>query len=546
MPALLGQVRNHRYVILLLIAFTVLAKVFPLQVQAVEPYTYAAGVDGYYNVATTFAAAQPGTSLPDFSRYHPNHPLLHLAAGGIHDLTGVAGMTILKAFNLISALACILLIYTLVAQLGFSRSVALLTAAAFMTMYVVWVGALSAEVHLPAIALQLISASYLLKYFAAPSGAHRLLRLATLFFALATAVHLAAFFWGFAVAVAVISHRTENRWRIWSECALIYSSVVLLVYAVFLVLILKIDSFSLYRSTMFIYSHLLHVRFTGVEWLTVLLKAFGHSMVFGFSVWSFTLKAVWAGAVVAGIAALWRSQAAQPVKILLTAWPIAYVFSHAAFGARADSIHSWLFTVSGILPALAFLFHRLLERAELRIYLLAFLLCIAVNNLVFGILPNSRLKPADYVYVEDPQILLSGNGIQKPEARKLPVMVLAKFPQLTFPEIWHLGTELGFKNQVHLIYCCGKQGYQSRLGQYISTAPEFFLVVDEINDEVPALLQKHARVYRMLSEKRGEVDRTALVTSLYFERYAVRNNDKELRVFYVNGFLPVNPPAPGR
>jgi hypothetical protein len=256
----------HRYLLLLLVSFVALAQAFPLRVQAVEPYTYAAGVDGYYNVATTFATAQPDKKLPNFSRYHPNHPLLHFSAGYLHDLTGIGGMELFKAFNLIAALCSLVLIYLLVMQLGLKRETALFTTLAAIFMYAFWVGALSAEVHLPAVALQLLSARYLVKYLQSTAAAHRNLRVATLFFALATAVHLATCFWGLAFAAALLSHKVQNRWRIWAECALIYTLIILFVYGLLLVKILEIESFDLYKATMLIYSHLLHVRYSGLEW----------------------------------------------------------------------------------------------------------------------------------------------------------------------------------------------------------------------------------------------------------------------------------------
>ncbi|AFM14586.1 hypothetical protein [Turneriella parva] len=536
----------HRYLVLLLVGFVVMAQVFPLRVQAVEPYTYAAGVEGYYNIATTFATAQPDKNLPNFSRYHPNHPLLHLATGYLHDLTGIGGMELFKAFNLLAALSALVLVYLLVLQLDLRRETALLTTLATLFMYAFWVGALSAEVHLPAVALQLLSVRYLVKYLQSTAAAHRHLRVATLFFALATAVHLATCFWGFAFAAAVLSHKAQSRLRIWAECALIYSLIMLLVYGLMLVTILKIDSFDLYKATMFIYSHLLHVRYSGLDWLVTLVKAFAQSMVFGFGIWPLLLKILWGGFVVAGLREVWRSKNPTAIKVLILVWPVAYVASHAIFGARADSIHSWLFTLPALLLAFAFLLDRVLSGAELRVYAIAALLLVGTNNFIFGVLPNSLLQRTDYQFVEDPQVLLAGNEVEKPDARQLPVLILMKYPAVTFADIWYLGSRLGYKNQLPLVYCCGKQGYREILRGYIERNAEFFLVADEIGDEVPQLLSESGRSFRLLLEKRGEITRNSLVSSLYFERPAGHKNLKELQIYFATSQVRVSPQATGR
>lgn len=540
------RVYADRYLLLLIAVFAILSQIFPLRVQAVEPYTYAAGVDGYYNVATTFATAQPEVKLPDFSRYHPNHPLLHLAAGVLHDWTGIGGLQLFKAFNLIAALIALWLIYHLVMGLGLSRNTALLTSIAAGFTYIFWVGALSAEVHLPAVALQLLSARYLVKFLQGQPGSHRNLRFAALFFALATAFHLAALFCGFAFAAAVLMQKMQNRWRVLLECAIIYALIVLFVYGVLLVAVLRIESFTIYKATMLIYSHLLHIRYSGFEWVVTLFKSFAHALVFGFSVWSWALKIMWLGAILLGMVAIARAQRPIAQKVLLLTWPVAYIVSHAIFGARADSIHSWLFTLPALLVALAFLFERLLAGVEARIYLIAFVCLIGANNFIAGVLPNSLLKESDFQFAEDPQALLAGHGIEKPAARELPLLVLMKYPAVTFPDIWYLGSRLGYKNQTPLVYCCGKQGYQQILRSLMEKHDEFFLLTDEISDELPELFGQSKRDFRVLLEKRGEIARNSLVSSLYFERPAGYQNLKELRIFYATANPALSRSAPAR
>ncbi len=537
MQLILQQIRAHRYLLLLLVVFAVFTRIFPLRVQAIEPYLYAASAEGYYDLSTTFAAAQPGVRLPNFSGYHPNHPLLHAVVALVHRITGIGALQLFKAMNLMAALCCLSLVYVISLKLRWPRPVALFNAGVLAATYAFWVGALSGEVHLVAVALQLASMLFLVKFLQGEEKAGTSLRIATLLFALSVSVHLAAVFWGISFAAAVLVHPGPNRPRLYVQCISIFAFVLLAVYGVLLVAILKIDSFAVYKSTMMIYTYLQHVRYTGLEWIITLLKSMGQSLAFGLSWWAVLLKMTLGILFVAGVWQLSRGRAVRGIKVLLLCWPIAYIFSHAVFGARADSIHSWLFTITGLVFAFGFLAERIIGRPELRIYLVLFIGIVAGNNLLFGILPNSRLTNSEFLYAEDPQVLLSGNGIDLAGAHRVPLVVLAKDPVLTFPEIWNLGSQLGYKNQVHFIYCCGKNGYREPLAEYARVTAEFFLLVDEISDEMPQMLEALGRKYRLLAEKRGEVNPATLVSSIYFERTKGYRIRKEVRIYYVHGVV---------
>lgn len=547
MHRVLQLVGAHRYVLLLLVVFTSLTRVFPLRLQPIEPYLYAASAEGYYDLSTTFAASQPGGALPNFSRFHPNHPLLHVVVGFLHDITGIGALALFKAFNLAAALCSLLLVYAIALRLTQLLAVAALTATLLASTYAFWVGTLSGEVHLVAVALQLGSALFIVKYLQGAPKPRAMLRIATLLFALSVSVHLAAIFWGIAVFVAVVMHPMPKRAKLYLECSAIFAGVVLIVYGLLFVSLLKIKSFAEYKSTLMIYTYLQHVRYFGFEWFVVLMKSAGQSLFFGFSVWAVAFKVIIGLFVVAAGYTFWLSRATRAIKFLMLSWLPVYIFSHGVFGARADSIHSWLFSITGVVLLTALISDRIIRRPELRIYLVLLLGIVAANNLIFGILPNSLLDRSEYLYAEDPQVLLSGNGIELAGAKKLPLVVLAKDPVLTFPEIWHLGSHLNYKNQVHFIFCCGKMGYVEPLTQFTRITPEYFLLVDEISDEIPHMLEASGRHFRLLAERRGEVNPAVLVSSIYFERPAGYRIRKEMRMYYVNGpAMPVIGSTRGR
>jgi len=80
--------QNHWPFLFLLATYTLVLVSFPLSIQAMESYAYAASAEGYYNLANTFAIAAEGARIPDFSQYHPNHPLPHLIASVLYRSTG--------------------------------------------------------------------------------------------------------------------------------------------------------------------------------------------------------------------------------------------------------------------------------------------------------------------------------------------------------------------------------------------------------------------------------------------------------------------------
>src|SRR5687767_10276803 len=101
---MLPLIRDHKWILLILFVAAALFVAFPLQLQSMEAYSYAASIEKYYNIATTFALTQ-GEYLPDFGRYHPNHPLGHVLAGLAYDWLKIPALDWMRFTNIVSTLA---------------------------------------------------------------------------------------------------------------------------------------------------------------------------------------------------------------------------------------------------------------------------------------------------------------------------------------------------------------------------------------------------------------------------------------------------------
>ncbi len=542
----LPAIRNRsRYspLIVLLAVYSLLLIFFPLKMQAIESYNYAAGAEGIYSLASTFQSSQPDIKLPDFSRYHPNHPILHALAGFIFDRTKIPTLTIFKAVNFLSSLVALAIFYLLCLKLwerrgrvGKAALVAATAATSVMAAsHAFWMAALSGEVHLAALACFLGAVYFLVCYLSVgEKHGDKYLIWAAVCAAVALALHLVVAF-VLPMAIAVLwEQRWRKQWKLYLVAGLIIALVAGLIYGVLLIYVLGIDSFRQYYGTIFVYKFLRHVRYEGLEWYWIFIKSWAHVIIYGFSSWGAILQVLFAGLYLAGFAAILKSTLMKPIKMLLVLWPACYLGMHLLFNTRADGINYWHFALPGTFIAVGYAFHALHRRGLLRLLIYATPAAVFAANFSGAVFPNTSLKEKDYLYIQDPARMLkeSGRAIQVLPDHK--VAVLTKDPVLTFPEIYRLASEFGFRNQELFIFCCGKTGYVEPLRNWIATHNSFFLVVDEHTAEIGQMLTDAHKKFIVLQEVSGEIQHNWLAASIYFQRPADYRIFKNIRIFLID------------
>lgn len=118
-----------------------------------ESYLYAAGVEGIINIADLYNVFQPDFHMPDFSRYHPNHPLPHAIVFGAWTLLGklgtsVSALDVFRGLNLVSSVGVVYVTYAIAHRLIADK----LTAVAFTLLLsftsIRWFAAVNGETHM--------------------------------------------------------------------------------------------------------------------------------------------------------------------------------------------------------------------------------------------------------------------------------------------------------------------------------------------------------------------------------------------------------------
>jgi Protein of unknown function (DUF2723) len=547
----LPEIHNRsRYLplIVLLVLYALLLSFFPLRMQAIESYNYAAGAEGIYSLASTFQPSQPEIKLPDFSRYHPNHPILHAVAGFFFDRMHIPALTTFKVINFVSSLISLAVFYLLCLKLwerrgriGKAALVAATAATAVMAVsHAFWMAALSGEVHLAALVCLLGAVYFLICYLSiSDRRGDKYLIWAAICAGVALTLHLAVVF-VLPMAVAVLwEQRRRTQWKLYVLAGTIIVLAGGVFYGVLLIHILGIDSFRQYFGTILVYKFLRHMRYEGLEWYWTFIKSGAHVLVFSFAAWGSLVQVLFAGLYISGFIALLKSSLKKPIRILFILWPVSYVVTQWVLGSRADGINYWHFAVPGVFIAAGYAFLALYRRGLLRLLIYATPVAIFAVNFSQAIFPNTSLKEKDYLFVQDPVRMLkeARSTVQISPGHK--VAILTKDPVLTFPEIYRLASEFGFRNQDLFIYCCRKTNYVEPLKKWIAAHDSFLLIVDEHTDEIGQMLRDAQKKFTVIQEISGEIQHNWLPASVYFVRPRDYRIGKNIRVFFVDPSLAV-------
>ena len=517
-----------------LILYAAVLFFLPLKIQTIESYAYAMTAEGYFDISKGFAAAQPGVKIPDFSRFHPNHPMLHMVIAFLYDNLKVSALNTFRMINAASSLVALAFLYFASYLLWKRIAVSIVIIAMLAFSHTFWNSALSGEVHLPAVAFLAAATYYLLRYLVGePKQENRHLLVAAGFFSLAIIFHLLAFFTIMPVVLAVLSHSVKKeKWKLYFQAL----GLVLLGFGVFyvglLVYKLNIESVSQYFSVMTVYAHIVHVRYYGFDWFVVFLKTLLHAIAGGFTPLTIAIKSFFGLFFFWGYIQFARSAVTVPVKVLLIGWPVVYILFNVIIAGRADGLNGWLFSAPVVCLASGYFWVKLSYRQETRIYVFLVPLLLISANFTVAIFPNVGRAEKEYMFLDDPGVMFKRAGIEV-DSRGIKIGALTKHPVETFPDLWRLGSVYGRRDVKLFVYCCGDKGYEMPLREWISSKVPFLLIVDETTEEIGKMLIAQKRKFRIIHEATGELKREWLPSSVYLILPSGFRIEKKIRVFFV-------------
>ena len=516
----------HPGILILIFFWGAMYALFPLKIQAVESYIYAAAIEGNYDLRSTFAEANPGSHLPDFARLHPNHPLPHFVVGKAFDIFKIPALTGMKTINFISALVAIVFLFLICEMLLRDPTSAILGTLIAASTAVFWGLAVSGEVHMPAFALLTVAGFFLTRFLLLDGFDTRTLQLAALFFTLAGMVHIAALFSALpalpALWLKMRGAGGRGRWMHYTAIALFCLLGLALVYVLLPVLYFGIANRKDYFDFISIYAHLKMPDIRGNQWLSAITGTYLQSFIAGSGAWALTAKITLGTWLLWGYILFLRSAAPAAVRVLFVSAPVAYFLSHLLFSVRPDAINGWLFVLPSAAVAAAYAFAQARAAAGARFFSYPMAVVTASAVFIGTILPNAGLNPTDYAYLSE---------YQPAATQGKRAVVIATDPVLTFPDVYDFKYRRNFASFKIIWACCGRTAYLAELKDAIQKHEIDLIIADELNQGIPALLYEVGRPYATAFEKSGNVQPAWLPSSIYFTRPAGYTIAKRIVVY---------------
>lgn len=515
--------RNYPLV-LLLISYAGILIAFPLRNQPGDPYLYAAAAEGYFNFASILESFQPSGMMPDISQYHPYHPLGHMLAGYFYNTTGLSALQFLVLLNTAGALVFAFFFYMTCLQLWAKRPIAVLVTSLILFSHVFWGSAISAEVHIPSLALLMAAAYFLITYLISESQSKpNLLIAAAVCYIFSGAFHLAVAVYGIAGAAAFIG--TPNALKKWKLNASV-SLLVLIGFAFFYVFLLSyklhIKSLTEYFQTISLYIHLPEPKFGIKDSFLMAAESFVYAIFYPGKYFQWWPGLILAALLVYGFYKMLRQEKRQPIRNFLIATPIIYLITLIFLRARPDAVNSWL----AILPAIFLILGYAIVQIPGRIaaFFAGGFLIFSFFTINFhgSIYPKTTLKRHDYIYMSAPKEI----------PRDMHMVFYVTDAAVTAAEIWAGGSLYGFRHQTHLYACC-QRDIGEKLLKSITAHRPLLLVSDDASNAIFAFLEKHKVNFHVLQQKTNIVAPEWILTS--FIRHGVTDTPrrKNLQVTYI-------------
>lgn len=498
------MISEHKIFLLVLVIATILYIAFPLQLQSMEAYSYAASIERYYNISTTFALSQ-GEYLPDFGRYHPNHPLGHVLAGVAFDWFKIPALGWIRLTNVISTLATAVFVYLLGLQMRLSRGVSTAASVLFLTTHASLLAVYSGEWHMPSLALSLGGSWQILFYVF--NGTVKHLYVGAVLLSVAVFYHTGALPISVCLAVLLFFVRT-NEWRRLLIVGAAALFAIVIVYFVLPFFVLHFAKPSDFLRTFFMYAHLEYRQFSGFGWILAASQTLFHSFIFlpaTIPVMKWVSIPFFLGLIATGWK-FFRGDVDFRVKILfvfmLFGWPI----TQAIIGTRANAVYSWLF----MLPLLCIVVAYALFKVHKRVIISASLIPIFMLawNFHHQIIPNRLFNGEDTYLFKIPEHI----------PKTTPIAFVVNELVLAINEIWYAGSELNYRNQNVFYPCCGEDSYLFRLRRWLRANPGAIIVSDGTPEIIETFLQREQLDYARWYDRRVAWPASLLPATLYFIR----------------------------
>lgn len=482
---------EHYIPIFILSSVALLTVSFPLRLQALEPYVYAAGIEKYYNFSSMFSLAA-GYQLPDFGRYHPNHPIGQALAGLAFDYLGISALTWMRAINAIAALCTGYFLYFLCLALRLEKFIASTALALFHATHFAALATFSGEWHIPALAFNIAGAYRLVFYFEENKARH--LYTAAGLMAMGSCYHLNASFMLICFGVMLLCVRPL--WRYPKEIgisAIIVTVPIIVVYFLIPMFLFDLSSARKFLDFFLVYTKLHATPYKGMDWFGMAITTFCHGFVFIFPGMKFTLASILTFMVLfsATIFSFARTSVISPFRWLLVALPFAWLIGPRLISSRPDALNGWLFCVPYLcIIIVAGAYH---WNMRLRYPLILLVFGTFVWNFSHWIYPNASRSQREMFFFQLPES----------EPKTTPIAFIIHQPPFSFPELWHAGSVLGFRKQSTFFPCCGEKNYLDNLAEWIKSNPNGIIVSDNNFSQLEHFFKEVKNNYRRI------VDQTA-------------------------------------
>lgn len=524
-PYLIGLMREHLLLLIVLLVIFSIYFFLPLQRQSTEPYKYAAGIEKYYRISMGFSLAQ-GDYLPDFGRYHPNHPLGHVIAGWAYDWLKIPALTWMRFINTVAAFFSAVFFYLMLLRLQFSNGLAALTVGSFLVSYFGLFAVLSGEWHLPAMALSFAGFWQMIPYI--ERGEKRYLYRSSLCFTFASCYHLSAIFYLIPIGFVLLFVRPlKERWRELFTAGGMILLVALIIYVAIPFCLFKFPSMHDFYRTFFVYKYITHIQYSGIDWMAVAASALFHTVLYippqlkGANIYA-------AGFFLMIIFGLWRflrSTASRPIKAWILMEHLFAVVEYWLLGARPDALLGWLLLLPFICLVTVKAFADLHRRVIIGITVV--IVIILSWNLAFAILPNSLSKRENVFYFSLPPRTASTT----------PVAFVISHLLFMEAEAWYAGSELGYRNQMHFMPCCGENDYYSRLKRWAREHPGFVLVADDRHEVLEGFFQAQGLRYKRWADRKGDWPASLIPSTLYVQHLIPKIYPRRLTIWVPEDLL---------
>ena len=518
---MLPLVRDHRVLLFVLIVAAFLFTFFPFQLQSMEAYSYAASIEKYYNIATTFALAQ-GEYLPDFGRYHPNHPLGHVLAGLAYDWLKIPALDWIRFTNIFSALAAAVFLYLLSLQIGLAQRVSTLASGLFLATHASLLAVYSGEWHMPSLALSLAGAWQVLIF--ALKRTRKQLYFGAFLLCVAVCYHTAALLYSVCL-VLLLAYVCKDEWRRLLIVCAAALFVIVTVYFVIPFFVLPFAKPSDFLRTFFMYAHLEYRRFSSLAWFVAAMQTVFHSFFFipaTIPIMNWLAIPFFLGIGLAGWK-FFRSRLEVPIKVLFIFMLVAWPSILAIVGTRANAIYSWIFLSPLLCLVIAYGLHSLHKR----LFIVAVIVPIFLTawNFYHLILPNHFYERENIHLFRLPENI--------PKAT--PVAFVANELVLTISEIWYAGSVMNFRNQNAFFPCCGEDSYLFRLRRWMRANPDSVIISDGAPEQIEHFLKSEELSHVRWLDKSVSWPAGLLPATLYFIREPEFKYQKRLIIWLPRG-----------